>query len=100
MTGWPSFLAMTLLNRRALVSVGPPGGKGTTRVMGLAGKPSAAAGTAGPRASAAVAVSANTARSATGIAGKFDMPRLLSLCLGNDGLGWADALFQRSVLNT
>src|SRR6218665_45811 len=46
-TGWPSACCKSLAMRRATTSVMPPGGKGTTRVMGRLGHGAASAASAG-----------------------------------------------------
>src|SRR5574337_1286275 len=58
-TGWPSLVPRILASTRAVLSVMPPGVKGTTKVMGLVGQLSPAA-CAAPASRAAVPIPANT----------------------------------------
>src|SRR5947207_12066835 len=57
-TLWPSVSVSDIASVRAMASVGPPGGKGTTKLMGRSGKRSASAAAG----SAAVAASAQAHR--------------------------------------
>src|SRR3954470_13088971 len=84
--GWPSTAAIFGSMARRIRSGGPPGGEGTTTLMGLFGKPCACARPHESAASTASQERRFIARTPWGTCGSVQPHRLLRLDRGKNGL--------------